>query len=73
MNDDGTGALDQGLEAGEVTTDLFSGPLPAEDLEITAAVGPDGRIAGTVRNGTGITLHDVAVFAGNDAVDLGTI
>ncbi len=73
MNDDGTGVLDQGLEAGEVTTALFSGPLPAEDLEITAAVGPDGRIAGTVRNGTGITLHDLAVFAGNDAVALGPL
>jgi len=72
---DGRTRLDQRLEAGQVTTNAFTGELAATSvgLTMTAELTADGNIAGTVTNTSGGALRDVAVFAGGGAEDIGVL
>ena len=70
---DGSGVLDVTLEAGQAATSTLRRPAATRGLDVTAAVTADDRIAGDVVNGTDVTMHDVAVFVGDRAVDLGDL
>jgi hypothetical protein len=60
------------LDAGQFGLVAAAGPASSTGaLQVSASVGPGGGVVGTVHNGTGFTLDDVAVLAGADGVRLG--
>jgi hypothetical protein len=69
---DGT-TVSMSLEAGQVSTNTLVGPADAVPFTVSATVTGDGRISGTVVNGTSVDLHDVAVFVGDRVSRIGTI
>ena len=61
------------LNSGQMGVAFAAGPVAAGDgLAVTAAVR-DGRLAGTVRNGTGFEVDRAAVVVGTRAVEVGTL
>ena len=69
---DGT-SLRLALEAGQVAMSTMTGPADALDFAVSATMAADGAVQGTVVNGTGLPLHDVAVFVGDEAVRVGDV
>lgn len=63
------------LSSGQATTLRASGPVaPSPDsLQVEASSDDDGRVTGTVKNTGSADLADVAVFAGRQAVLVGTL
>ena len=63
------------IDAGGFSVLGAGGTLPEFDgaLEVTARSASDGRIAGTVANNLAVDLHQVAILADADAVNIGTV
>jgi len=71
---DGRTRLEQRLEAGQVTTNAFTGELVgAPELALRAELTADGQLAGSVTNESVTRLRDVAVFAGGRGEEIGEL
>jgi hypothetical protein len=72
-NGDGTSRSSVTLEATQANVRLYAGTTTSAGLTTTAAWDGDREVSGTVTNGTDVTLHDVAVFAGDDEALVGDL
>jgi hypothetical protein len=72
-NGDGTSRSSVTLEATQANVRTYAGTTASSGLTTTAVWDGDRNVSGTITNGTGVTLHDVAVFAGEDEALVGDI
>ena len=72
-NGDGTSRSSVTLESTQANVRMYAGTTTSSGLTTTAVWDGDRDVSGTITNGTDVTLHDVAVFAGEDEALVGDL